>query len=544
MKIKAVLFVLFLCTGFIYSQIGNPTDWLTKEFHKERRDKFRAKMPKNSVAVFFANPVRNRANDVDYVFHQDPNFYYLTGYREPNAVLVIFADEQTDENKNTYHEILYVQEKNKRREQWDGTRLGIQGAKEKLGFKMVMNGEGFINSDVHYKNFDKIFIDGKFKDDYRNTSERIDVLALVKSFKQKTGYNPQVLLSPIVSTIYNYIRETPVEDRDKLVTVIKQYQARMPDLQGDPFIQNYIKAGNDEIAKDAQKNIVLAMQASSNIDISFIPEQMATLREVKTQEELKLLTKAVRISAIGQIEVMKAMKPHMSETELQGIHEFVYKKYGAEYEGYPSIVGAGNNGCILHYIENSKTKVGNDLVLMDLGAEYRGYTADVTRTIPASGKFTPEQKAIYDLVYEAQEAGIAKYIIGESMQAPVQIARKIINEGLAKLGIIESPTSKHGYFPHGTSHHIGLDVHDPGNYGKFEKNMVVTMEPGIYIPEGSPCDKKWWGIAVRIEDDILVTDGKPINLSGEAPRKSEEIEKMMAKKSVLDSFLLPDLDKK
>ncbi|CAI8304255.1 MAG: Xaa-Pro aminopeptidase [Flavobacterium sp. SCGC AAA160-P02] len=240
---------------------------------------------------------------------------------------------------------------------------------------------------------------------------------------------------------------------------------------------------------------------------------------------------------------MKAMKPHMSETELQGIHEFVYKKYGAEYEGYPSIVGAGNNGCILHYIENNKTKVANDLVLMDLGAEYRGYTADVTRTIPANGKFTPEQKAIYDIVYEAQEAGIAKYTIGTSMAEPNQEARKIINQGLLKLGIIKSINEKHNYFPHGTSHHIGLDVHDPGNYKNFEENMIVTMEPGIYIPEGSKCDQKYWGIGIRIEDDILVTKNGPVNLSVEAPRTTIEIEKMMAKQSVLDEFVLPDLDK-
>ncbi|MEN8880580.1 MAG: M24B family metallopeptidase, partial [Polaribacter sp.] len=249
------------------------------------------------------------------------------------------------------------------------------------------------------------------------------------------------------------------------------------------------------------------------------------------------------ISAVGQIEVMKAMKPHMSETELQGIHEFVYKKYGAEYEGYPSIVGAGNNGCILHYIENNKTKVGNDLVLMDLGAEYRGFTADVTRTIPANGKFTKEQKQIYNLVYEAQEAGIALYTIGSKMSAPNQVARNIVNEGLFKLGIIKSVDERHNYFPHGTSHHIGLDVHDPGNYNTFEENMVVTMEPGIYIPDGSPCDKKWWGIGIRIEDDILVTKNGPVNLSAEAPRTTEAIEAVMAKKSVLDEFILPDLDK-
>ena len=216
---------------------------------------------------------------------------------------------------------------------------------------------------------------------------------------------------------------------------------------------------------------------------------------------------------------MKAMHVGMSEFEIQGIHEYVYKKYGCEYEGYPSIVGAGNNGCVLHYIENSKTKVENDLVLMDLGAEYHGYTADVTRTIPANGKFSTEQKLIYDLVYQAQEAGIATVTIGNSFQAPDQVGRKIITDGLIKLGIISKPSDSRLYFPHGTSHHIGLDVHDPGKYENFEENMVLTVEPGIYIPKGSNCDKKWWGIAVRIEDDILVTNKGPINLSAQAARK-------------------------
>jgi len=258
----------------------------------------------------------------------------------------------------------------------------------------------------------------------------------------------------------------------------------------------------------------MKVESAKKIDTKMLSAFMTTLREVKTPDELKLLKKAVEISAVGQIEIMKAMHPNMSEAEVQGVHEFVYKKYGAEYEGYPSIVGAGGNGCILHYVENNKMNVGDGaLVLMDLGAEYRGYTADVTRTIPANGKFTVEQKLIYDLVYEAQEAGIAAYKIGNGVYEPNKIAIKIINEGLAKLGIIESAKTRHRYFPHGTSHHIGLDVHDPGNYGKFEENMVVTMEPGIYIPEGSDCDEKWWGIGVRIEDDILITKNGPVNLS-------------------------------
>ena len=536
-NIVAVLF-LFLTTNII-SQ--TPKDYLSKEFHKERRTILRAKMPENSVTVVFSNPLRNRANDVDYVFHQDPNFYYLTGYREPNGVLVVFSDDQTDENGNFYNEILYVQKRDKRAEQWNGKRLGTEGATKELGFEMAMNAEDFVKSTVDFKKFDKVFIE-KFKDDYRDLGGA-DVFNLVKSFKIKAGYDPSIYLSRMQEYVYSNIAETPIESSANVISIIDRLATRSPEINEDDLVKGYKTAATDALKKEFQQKVSFALKPKTNINLDFLPAQMATMREVKTAEELVLLTKAVRISAVGQIEVMKAMKPHMSETELQGIHEFVYKKYGAEYEGYPSIVGAGNNGCILHYIENNRTKVGNDLVLMDLGAEYRGFTADVTRTIPANGKFNKEQKEVYDLVYDAQEAGIALYTIGASIKAPRQVAIKIINEGLFKLGIIKTVDEKHNYFPHGTSHHIGLDVHDPGNYVNFEENMIITMEPGIYIPDGSPCDEKYWGIGIRIEDDILVTKTGPINLSGEAPRTTEAIEKMMAKKSVLNDFILPNLDK-
>lgn len=518
-----------------------PKDFLSKDFHKDRREVLRSKMPLNSVTVLFANPIRNRANDVDYVFHQDPNFYYLTGYREPNAVLILFSENQMDENGSFYNEILYVQKRDKRAEQWNGKRLGIEGAKMELGFKKAMNAEDFMKTTIDFKKFDKVFIE-KFNDDYRNLSDTADIFDLVKEFKIKAGYDPKIYLSGVKEYVYNNIAETPIKSSANVIQFINQVEDRYAEIKEDQLIKEYKIAKTDALKKEIKQKITFALESKTNIDIKFLSSNLATMREVKTAEELILLTKAVRISAIGQIEVMKAMKPHMSETELQGIHEFVYKKYGAEYEGYPSIVGAGNNGCILHYIENNRTKVGNDLVLMDLGAEYRGFTADVTRTIPANGKFTKAQKQIYDLVYEAQEAGIALYTIGTSMQAPNQAAIKIINNGLFKLGIIKSADEKHPYFPHGTSHHIGLDVHDPGNYGDFEENMVVTMEPGIYIPNGSNCDEKYWGIGIRIEDDILVTKNGPVNLSSEAPRTIKEIEEMMAKKSILDEFVLPNLD--
>ena len=538
---KRILFVcLFGVLNVVVAQ--TPTDYLSADFHKNRREVLRSKMPKNSVAVVFSNPIRNRANDVDYVFHQDPNFYYLTGYREPNAVLVLFSENQTNSNGNSYNEVLYVQKNDSRAELWNGKRLGIEGAKTKLGFKIAKNAEDFISEKLNLRKFDQIFVE-KFKDDYRNSGRNsAEVYDLVNEFKSKSGYNPSSFLSKEKKYVYELIKSTPVENSANVAQVIGKAITYYPNLKKDKLLMGYKNATNNKLKKEFQEKAELKLNEKSNIDLQFLPTRLAEMREVKTPEEMKLLTKAIRISAIGQVEMMKAMKPEMSETEIQGIHEFVYKKYGAEYEGYPSIVGAGNNGCILHYIENNKTKVNNELVLMDLGAEYRGYTADVTRTIPANGKFSPEQKAIYNIVLKAQDAGIAVSKVGNQFWQPGQEAKQVINQGLLDLGIIKTLDEKHMYFPHGTSHHIGLDVHDPGTYGKFQENMVITVEPGIYIPEGSKCDKKWWGIAVRIEDDILITKNTPVNLSNEAPRTVKAIEEMMAKKSVLNDFVLPSLD--
>ncbi|RLK02469.1 aminopeptidase P family protein [Tenacibaculum discolor] len=542
--LKKLLFTLFLLNICVVVSAQVPTDYLPADFHKERRAILRSKMPKNAVAVVFSNPTRNRANDVDYVFHQDPNFYYLTGFREPNAVLVLFSENQKDAKGNSYNEILYVPKKDPRFEMWNGKRLGVEGAKKELGFAMAKTAEEFVTDAINFKSFDKVSI-LKLNDDYRNTErDKGEIYDLVKAFKKQSGYKNNITKDPNIEYIHKAIANVPDAKLEEVAKELSKNLENYPEYKKDPIIKEYISATDDGLRRELKQKIKIKLQknSESNIDVKFLSTALAEMREVKTPEELKLLTKAIRISAMGQVEVMKAMKPHMSETEIQGVHEFVYKKYGAEYEGYPSIVGAGNNGCVLHYIENNKTKLGNELVLMDLGAEYRGYTADVTRTIPANGKFSPEQKAIYELVLKAQDAGIKVCKPGNQFWKPGEATKQIINEGLAALGIISSPSAKHNYFPHGTSHHIGLDVHDPGTYGAFKENMVITVEPGIYIPEGSPCDKKWWGIAVRIEDDILITKNGPVNLSAEAPRTVENIEKMMAKKSVLNDFLLPNLD--
>lgn len=261
---------------------------------------------------------------------------------------------------------------------------------------------------------------------------------------------------------------------------------------------------------------------------------MATLREIKLPEELVLLQKAVDITVEGFAEVIRAIEPGITEYQAQAIVEFYFKHRGAEFPGYGSISGGGENTCVLHYVTNRKTTKDGDLLLMDMGAEYHGYTADVTRTVPVNGKYNNEQLQIYNLVLEAQEAGIKACRSGNSFQEPGKAAMDVISKGLVKLGLISTPAEARKYFNHGTSHYLGLEVHDPGNYGLLKPGMVITVEPGIYIPKGSKCDKKWWDIGIRIEDDVLITDNEPFVMSGKLPKKADEIEKLMQEKSLFN----------
>ena len=476
MKFKNTLFLLltFLSINILSSQ--QYSDDLGPEFHEKKRQEFRNQMPSNSIAFFFTSPIMKRSNDTDFMYHQDPNFYYLTGWKEPHGVLVIFKDNQQD-NNGFFNEMLFVRERNEYREMWDGRRLGLRGAK-KMGFDRVKLRSDFIKNSFKIDNFSNVL--------------SMDIRDDVRDFK---------------------------DDKFDLY-----------DLQN-----KFLEIIND---KESPDNLGDLKKEFNNISVNNI---MSNLRQTKDSLEIKLLTKAIKISSLAQIEVMKAIHGDMTEREVQGIHEFIYRKYGAAHEGYNSIVGAGANSCILHYITNESIDIDNQLILMDLGAEYRGYTADVTRTIPANGKFSPEQKEIYDLVYESQEAAIKKAVIGNTFNDIYLESIEIISNGLIKLGIIADAKDARKYYPHGVSHHIGLDVHDPGSR-TLEKNMVITVEPGIYIPENSDCDPKWWNIGVRIEDDILITGTDPINLSEDAPRLSNEIEKLMEQDSPINQLELPNID--
>ena len=531
---RLILSLLF-CPFLILAQDG-PTDLLPPTFHKSRREALRKLMPPKSVAVFFASPIRNRANDVDYIYHQDPDFYYLTGYTEPNAVFVLFSENQKDSLGKDFNELFYAQSRDPLREQWDGKRMGAEGVKTTLGIEQAFDHKEFKNKEIPFNQFSKVFF-FDFKNDVRNTSDASDLFDLIEIFKIKAGIPSNY--NAAKEALYKQLREVSEDNYLLLAEGLFAKYGRNPGLRSDAFFQAFIKAGNGLEAIKVVKSIPILPE---NLDATSLNQFMGQLRMIKTPEELKLLRKAIDVSCVGQNEVMKAMHPNMSEMEIKGIHEFVYRKYGSEFEGYPSIVGSGHNACVLHYIENNRQTVSTDLVLMDLGAEYHGYTADITRTIPGDGTFSTEQAAIYNLVYQAQEAAFKICKPGTAIRETTRVSREIIDKGLAKLGIIKEG-EQHPYFPHGVSHHIGLDVHDRSASPNLAENMVITVEPGIYIPANSPCDPKWWRIGVRIEDDILITKTGYELLSAKTPRKIQEIEKLMKEKSVLDAFILPDLNK-
>jgi Xaa-Pro aminopeptidase len=265
-----------------------------------------------------------------------------------------------------------------------------------------------------------------------------------------------------------------------------------------------------------------------DLEVKSLNSVLGELRSIKSPAELALLQKAIDVTAVAHVEAMKSCEPGMFEYQLQAVIEYSFARLGAEFTGFPSIVGSGANSLILHYEENRRQMENGDVVVMDLGAEYHGYSADVTRTIPVNGKFTTAQRALYEIVLAANDAAAKEMKMGAPAGAPGKKAFDVLAEGLMNLGIIKDRNEVNRYCPHGVSHPIGLEVHDVGAMGaSLQAGMVLTMEPGLYVPNGSPCDKRYWNIGVRIEDDVLVTPDGPKLMSGNAPRTIKEIEAVM-----------------
>ncbi len=272
---------------------------------------------------------------------------------------------------------------------------------------------------------------------------------------------------------------------------------------------------------------------ASHAEQTGLRKPLDVMRSIKSPMEIALTQKSMNATCNAHKEALMSCEPGMREWEIASLVEYIFAKNGCEAVAYGSIVGSGMNSCILHYPSPRKKINTGDFICMDVGGEYHGYASDVTRSYPANGKFSPEQRAIYEIVQQAQEAGVRASTVGAPFGSADQVARKIVTDGLIRLGIIKEAKEAGRYFMHGTSHYVGLDVHDTGDYGPLKANQIITVEPGIYIKEGSPCDKKWWNIGVRIEDTILIADNGPVNLSGnQLPRSVPEIEALMAKKGL------------
>lgn len=273
-----------------------------------------------------------------------------------------------------------------------------------------------------------------------------------------------------------------------------------------------------------------------------LDQPLHELRLIKHPEEIRLMRRAARISAEGHRRAMRAARPGGHEYELEAELLYTFRREGSQYPAYPAIVGAGANGCILHYVENNAPLRDGDLVLIDAAAEVDGYAADITRTFPINGRFTGPQRDVYQVVLAAQEAAIAEAVPGKHWNDPHDRAVRVLTQGLVDLGLLTGSLdglveqgSYRPFYMHRTGHWLGLDVHDVGDYKvdgawrELEAGMVLTVEPGLYIARGSTADERFWDIGIRIEDDVLVTHEGPDILSADAPKAVSDIEALMAR---------------
>jgi Xaa-Pro aminopeptidase len=426
-----------------------------------RRARLMERIDPDGAALFAANPVRNRSNDTDFAYRTSSDLWYLTGFEEPQAVMLLLPGHPE------HPFVLFLRERNPKMEIWDGPRVGVERAREVVG---------------------------------ADEAHPIEALGEMLP-KLLAGRDP----------LYYALGLDEPMDRD----VIRAYRQAL-------------RAGRGRTKAPA-----------SIVDPR---EALHEMRLVKCPEEIEAIRRACELSAEAHVHAMRRTHPGMTEYELQAEIEYVFKKHGAHAPGYPSIVGAGVNACVLHYISNRDTLRDGDLVLVDAGAEVDYYTGDVTRTWPVNGRFSGYQRQIYDLVLQAQMEAIDIIRPGLAWHRIHETTVRTITDGLVNMGLLEGPTEKaieektfKSFFMHGTGHWLGIDVHDVGTYARegeksrpLEPGMVFTVEPGIYFhPEEETSPDGFRGIGVRIEDDILVTESGCEVLTKAAPKEPEEIEEIV-----------------
>ncbi|PIE44192.1 MAG: Xaa-Pro aminopeptidase [Gammaproteobacteria bacterium] len=434
---------------------------LPVEEFTQRRRALIEQMSDNCIAVLPAAPEKIRNRDVHYPFRQDSDFFYLTGFAEPDAVLVLVPGREHGES------ILFCREKDPKKELWDGAIMGPEGAVAELAMD-----DAFPVADID------------------------DILPGLIEGKDKVYYSMGL-----------------DADFDKRV------------MESINTIRSKVRNG-----------------AHSPGEFVALEHFLHDMRLFKSPAELKTMQQAARIAAEAHIRAMKKCQPGMFEYQLESEIMHCFLAAGSHAAAYPSIVGAGNNACILHYIENHSLIGNGQLVLIDAGCELDYYASDITRTFPANGRFSTEQKAIYEIVLRAQKAAIEKVVVGNHWNHPHEAAVRIITEGLVELGILEGAVDEliekqafTKYYMHRTGHWLGMDVHDVGDYkvgGQWrvlEPNMVLTVEPGIYIsPDEQAVEPRWRGIGVRIEDDVVVTRKGPKVITESVPKEVAQIEALMA----------------
>ena len=434
---------------------------ISQKTFAERRQAVMKQMGAGSIAIVTAADEIIRNGDSYYRFRQDSDFYYLTGFDEPEAVAVLIPGR----SEGQY--VLFNRRRDKDQEIWTGRRAGQDGASE----------------------------------------------------------------------VYGVDQAYPIDEIDQHLSSLLEnketlYYPMGRHMKFDLQIRRWVKQVREKI-----RSGINAPQNFINLE-----QLVQPMRLIKSNDEIELMRKAAQISAAGHIRAMQITKPGCFEYELEAELLYEFHRQGCRGAAYESIVGSGENSCILHYNANNAEIKNGDVVLIDAAAEYQMYAADVTRTFPANGKFSAEQTAIYNLVLTAQLAGIKQVKPGTAWMDIQNTVIRIITEGLVEFGILKGRVddlieqkAHRDFYMHNSGHWLGLDVHDVGRYkveGQWrplQAGMVLTVEPGIYIAANNPkVDKKWWNIGVRIEDDVVVTSGAADILSADVPKTIAEIEAIMA----------------
>ncbi|MET0611592.1 MAG: Xaa-Pro aminopeptidase [Pseudomonas caspiana] len=434
---------------------------IPKSEYARRRKALMAQMEPNSIAILPAAAVAIRNRDVEHVYRQDSDFQYLSGFPEPEAVVVLIPGREYGEY------VLFCRERNPQRELWDGLRAGQEGAIRDFGAD-----DAFPINDI------------------------------------------------------DEILPGLIEGRDRV------YSAMGSNAEFDRHLMEWINVIRSKAHLGAQPpNEFVALD-----------HLLHDMRLYKSAAEIKVMREAARISARAHVRAMQACRPGLHEFSLEAELDYEFRRGGAKMPAYGSIVASGRNACILHYQENDTLLKDGDLVMIDAGCEIDCYASDISRTFPVSGKFSPEQKAIYELVLNAQEAAFAAIGPDKHWNQAHEATVQVITAGLVELGLLQGDVDElianeayKAFYMHRAGHWLGMDVHDVGDYkvgGEWrvlEVGMTLTVEPGIYVAsDNQQVAKKWRGIGIRIEDDVVVTKKGCEILTGDVPKTVAEIEALMA----------------